>query len=105
MATAAKSVRGRQDRPKLTVDYDPAVDVLYLVLGSPVELEGDGLSGGIELDYSVETGEPCGITVIGYLRNGWAQNIWELAQKASQHLRIDPVQIKLAIERTTRLRP
>jgi hypothetical protein len=72
----------------IQASYDAPVDVLHLV-SEAVPYEGDGMPGGIELDYSIEDGRPCGIKVIGFQRNGWDQNTSQLAKIAGQHFRLD----------------
>jgi uncharacterized protein YuzE len=73
---------------KLKASYDPDADVLYLNLGEPVPIEGDGLPRGVELDYAMEGGQPCGVTVIGYNLNGWNNSMSELAMIAAAHLSV-----------------
>ena len=65
--------------------YDEAVDVLYLFWGEPRDVEGEGLSDGVELDFDVENGFPCGVTVLGFERNGWPSRIHDLAEIVSAH--------------------
>lgn len=81
----------------IRADYDLRADVLYVTLGPPIECEGDGLDKGIELDYSVSDGKPCGTTVIGFRRNGWQRNMPELARVISQHVHIPEPVISAAI--------
>lgn len=100
MATANKNVN---ERPKLAASYDQAVDVLYVVLGSPKELEGDGLPGGIELDYAFD-GSPCGVTVMGFRRNGWNEKRNELLKVISRHLGIGTATVGVTIEHALRAR-
>jgi hypothetical protein len=73
-------------QPDVTADYDRTADVLYLMRGSLRPVEGTGLAGGVELDYALEDGSPCGVTVIGFRRNGWHERPEELAEIASDHL-------------------
>jgi hypothetical protein len=84
-------------RPKLTADFDAAGDVLNVVLGKPVPAEGSGLPGGIELDFAIEDGKPCGATVIGYRRNGWVERTDELAARIGAHLAVRPQIVAEAI--------
>lgn len=58
--------------------------------GERVPAEGEGSSGGVELDYTLADGLPCGATVIGYRRNGWSERVEELAGIAGKHLAINP---------------
>jgi hypothetical protein len=86
----------------LRVSYDQTVDVLHVASGAPSEVEGDGLPNGIELDYRTDDGKPSGVTIIGYLRNGWANNLKELASIISNHLGSDPNEVVEKIEIETR---
>ena len=68
MVAATKQIA---DQTPLRFGYDKNVDVLYLVVGAPQDVEGDGLPDGVEIGFSVTTGAPCAVTVIGYRRNHW----------------------------------
>jgi hypothetical protein len=81
--------------------YDQDGDVLYVVLGGPAVVEGDGLPNGLELDFSVESGEPCGATVIGYRRNHWQDESDRLAKLIGSHMSVDPSEIVLLIRNAT----
>lgn len=83
----------------MTADYDRSVDVLYVMLNPPVAVEGDGRPGGVELDYSQKDGSPCGVTVIGYKKNGWPQKVSALASIIGNHLTLKPQVIKSTIEK------
>jgi hypothetical protein len=77
-------------KPRMSVKYDRPVDVLHIVVGEPLAYEGDGRPGGIELDYSIDEGVPCGAKVIGLKKYGWPNRLGELAEILSKHLSIDP---------------
>lgn len=83
-------------------DYDRLVDVLYITLGDPTPVEGDGLPRGVELDWALEGGFPCGVTVIGYRRNGWAETAGELAEIVGRHLSLPPELIRIPVEEAVR---
>jgi uncharacterized protein YuzE len=90
-----------QQREKLLhANYDRRVDVLYVMVGSPVNIEGEGLPDGIELDYSSENGSPCGVTVIGYSRNGWPARAGYLSSIVANHLSIDRNDVDRLIKNT-----
>lgn len=78
----------RDPKSELTVGYDPAVDVLYVTLYE-APCDGEGIPGGLELDYSALDGRPCGITVFGYNRNGWNESLKGLIEIGSKHLDVD----------------
>ena len=78
-------------------DYDRSVDVLYIGRGERVSAEGEGLPGGVELDYTLADGTPCGATVIGYRRNGWPDRLAELTRIVAGHLSVGPKRIADAI--------
>jgi hypothetical protein len=99
MASDTLHIRLRQ--PDVTADYDRAADVLYLMRGSARPVEGTGLPGGLELDYSLEDGSPCGVTVIGYRRNGWHEKADELSEIASGHLTESKGKLVETIKRAT----
>ena len=97
-------VTHRSDSRKLVtlrVSYDRGVDVLHLATGKRADLEGEGRPDGIELDYAVDDGRPCAVTVFGYMRHGWIPRLRELAQIAGSHLSIDPLKIVRKIEKET----
>ena len=98
MVTAAERLKD----PKLRVKYDRTVDVLHIHVGAPVASEGDGRQGGIELDYSVENGRPCGAKVIGFTRYGWSNNLGELARIVGNHLSIGTEEVVDAIKEALR---
>ena len=91
------AIKKRMTFNPVSAQYDPAVDVLYLTLGEPVEFEGDGLPGSVELDYSLQDGSPCGVAVIGFKRNGWSKEVSKLTKIASDHLSIDPTIVRKLI--------
>ena len=85
---AAKKYRSvTQD---LTADYDRRADVLYVLVGAPVEAEGDGRPDGIELNFTVADDTPCGVTVIGFKRYGWPDRLAALADLTAKHLSVQP---------------
>lgn len=86
-------------RRSLRADYDRSVDVLYFFTGEAVPVEGDGLPGGVEIDYSIASGSPCGVTVIGYARNQWPDKLTELANIIAKYLAIDPARSVRVIEK------
>ncbi len=82
----------------MTVEYDQPVDVLMVVMGDRMPVEGDGRDGGIELDYSIETGLPCGAKVIGYKKYGWPAHMDALANILAEHLGVSHNYLVEAIE-------
>ena len=84
------AISSNRDTVMLRASYDGEVDVLHLASGVPADVEGDDLPGGIELDYSVADGHPCGVTIIGYVRNGWDRKVTELSGIVARHLSVDP---------------
>jgi hypothetical protein len=57
------------------VDFDHASDVVYVSLGEPVPDEGEDRPGGIILRYALRDNSPSGVTIVGFARNGWNQNL------------------------------
>jgi hypothetical protein len=84
----------------LRASYDRAVDVLHLAAGDPSDVEGEGLPRGVELDFSVEDGRPCGVTIIGFKRNGWSDDLVNLADTVSRHLSLDPPYVIKVIQQS-----
>jgi hypothetical protein len=79
----------RRDRFALvSADYDRRVDVLYIARGERVPAEGEGIPGGIELDYAPADGSPCGATIIGFRRNGWPERLEQLTRVTAAHLSV-----------------
>ena len=87
----------RQPPVALRVSYDRAVDVLHLAAGEPSAVEGEGLACGVELDFSVDDGRPCGVTVLGYHRHGWSERLADLATIVGRHLSLSPGDVAGAI--------
>lgn len=88
-------------KPRVSINYDQPVDVLHIVVGEPLAYEGDGRPGGIELDYSLDEGTPCGAKVIGLKKYGWPSRLRELAEILSKHLSVDPAILTRDIARHT----
>jgi hypothetical protein len=84
----------------LRASYDSAVDVLHLATCEPSDVEGEGLPRGVELDFSVEDGRPCGVTIIGFKRNGWPGDLVKLADTVSHHLGLDPPYVIKVIQQS-----
>ena len=78
-------------------DYDRSVDVLYIARGERVPAEGEGLPDGIELDYALADGTPCGATIIGYRRNGWPEKLEQLTRILAAHLSVGTKRLAGAI--------
>jgi hypothetical protein len=70
----------------LRTSYDRISDVLYIWLGEPVPSEGDGVPNGIELDYALIDGKPCGATIIGFHQYEWPNHLEELGAIVGRHL-------------------
>jgi hypothetical protein len=81
----------------IQASYDAPVDVLHLVR-DVVPHEGDGLPDGVELDYALEDGRPCGVKVIGFHKNGWDFKPSQLAKIVSQHLQWNENDISVLIK-------
>jgi hypothetical protein len=81
----------------LRVDFDPASDVVYVSLGEPVPDEGEDRSGGVILRYASHENSPSGVTIVGFARNGWEQNLTRLCGIIGRHLNADPGAVLAAI--------
>jgi hypothetical protein len=93
------AVRDRIARIPPGVDYDRAADVLYVSLGRPVPDEGEDRPRGIVLRFAVEGDRPTGVTVIGFRRNGWNNDLHSLSKLISRHLTIDSNGVLEVLER------
>lgn len=74
----------------LKITYDRPVDVLHIRNGKGGLFEASDLERGVELDFSLEDGLPCGATIIGFERNHWREEIDKLASLIASHLSIMP---------------
>jgi hypothetical protein len=81
----------------VAADYDSNADVLYIARGERVPAEGEGLPGGVELDYALADGSPCAATVIGFRRNRWPERVDALAGIIGRHLSIGPKRVAAVI--------
>jgi hypothetical protein len=89
------------DPRRVSVAYDRHADVLHVTLGDAVPYEGDGRPKGVELDYALKDGSPCGAKVIGFERNGWTEKgrLAELASILGRHLSVPAAEVALAVAR------
>ena len=87
----------RMNLPALKVAYDRPVDVLHITIGEATAYEGEGLPRGVEIDYAVDNGVPCGAKVIGFERNGWSEETKALAALLSRYLDVSATDIAIAI--------
>jgi hypothetical protein len=83
---------------RITAVYDFPVDVMHLTVGVGQAYEGDGLPDGIEIDYSLETGAPCGAKIIGFDRYGWDRDVKRLASVIAAKLEVKRSEILKAIK-------
>jgi|SRR5271166_2404916 len=84
---------------QLHADYDLGADVLYIALGRPREDEGEDMPDGIVLRYGADDNRPSGVTVIGYIKNGWSRNVGALAKIVTAHLSTEREQAIRVIKR------
>jgi Protein of unknown function (DUF2283) len=84
------AVRDKIARIPPAVDYDRHADVLYVSLGKPVPDEGEDRPRGVVLRFSTKDDHPTGVTVIGYRRNGWSNDLQALSRLIALHLTINP---------------
>ena len=91
-----------QANQHIAASYDRPVDVLHVTVGRPQAYEGDGFPRGVEIDYSLKTGKPCGAKVIGFQRNGWHERINELARFMAKHLPVEDKDILNAVKKVIR---
>jgi hypothetical protein len=81
------------------VDFDHASDVVYVSLGEPVPDEGEGRPNGVVARYSLRDNSPSGVTIVGFVHNGWDQHLAKLSEIIGQFLNVDPSAVSTAIMR------
>lgn len=93
-------MRNLRTLPKsdLWVGYDRVADVLHITVGSCSSYEGEGLPGGIEVDYRLSDGSPCGAKVIGFLHYGWGKRLPDIARELGARLDVSDQQLRRKIE-------
>lgn len=89
-------------RQKLRASYDELADVLYISLGEPVPSEGDGVPNGIELDFTLDSGIPCGATVIGFRQYEWHNYLEQLGAIIARHLGMRGLDVESAVQSAVR---
>src|SRR3954470_9090015 len=80
----------RSQQQTISVDYDAQGDVFYIVLGEDGPVESKAIPEGVDLDFRLDTEEPCGLTILGYRRYGWPNRVAELSAIAARHLSMSP---------------
>lgn len=73
---------------QLDVQLDVDADVLYVSSGWNGPIEGTGQPDGVQLDFALDTNNPCGVTVIGFSHYGWPERLPELATLVAEHLTV-----------------
>jgi hypothetical protein len=84
---------------QICADYDRGADVLYIALGLPREDEGEDRPRGIVLRYGADDDRPSGVTIIGYVGNGWSREVGRLAKIITSHLSVDSEEVIRVIKR------
>jgi hypothetical protein len=80
---------------RVSADYDPHADVLYLALDMPRPAEGEETPDGLVLRYDAETDEPCGVTA---LRLGsWKDHQDQLSRRVGEFLGVPPPDVRSAL--------
>lgn len=92
----------KKKRQPISVDYDRSSDVLYVAIEPIAPAEGEDRPRGVVLRYTMDGDIPCGVTVIGYRLNRWAENPAQLAELVADHLGLHPLTVLGEIERATR---
>ena len=83
---------------RVTADYDRDADVMYVALGSPVPSEGEDHPRGVVLRFAQSDNSPSGVTIIGYFRHRWDEDLHSLSELIGRHLRVDATNARLALE-------
>jgi hypothetical protein len=84
------------------VRYDPGPDVLYVERGVQIPSRKQDRLRGIALRFAKGNDEPSGLTVTGFVRNGWHRELPALSQIVGSHLAVDPMEVMFAIQRATK---
>lgn len=79
--------------------YDSDGDVLYLLFGDPHPGYGDEGPHDIIFRFAELDDAPIGATVIGYSALGWPKQKGELAKIVGRHLKVDPMEVLMALKR------
>lgn len=77
----------------LSIVLDREADVLYATAGWDGPVEGTGLPDGVELDFKLDSDEPCGATIIGFQAHRWPDRLPELAGIIANHLALSSTAI------------
>jgi hypothetical protein len=85
-----------------TVRYDPGPDVLYVERGVQIPSKRQDRLRGIVLWFAISNDEPSGVTVTGFVGNGWHRELSALSQIVGSHLAVDPMEAMFAIQRATK---
>jgi hypothetical protein len=86
---------------KVSVDYDRDVDVLYVAIGKPRPAEGEDRPRGVVYRYAMDDDAPCGVTIVGFRRNGWHEKLGELARFVAAQLGAEPEQVAALVREST----
>jgi hypothetical protein len=86
-----------KDAPRVHAGYDRGADILYLSLGNPRDDEGEDRPFGVVLRYDIKDEKPSGVTVIGYIDNGWRDKLQDLAIIVGNHLSVNPSEVITSI--------
>jgi len=78
--------------------YDKRADVLHVCRGKPQPGRSDEHEG-ILFRYAVADGKPCGVTVIGFLQDGWDHKTRRLIHLISAHLKEPADKVERAIQK------
>jgi|SRR5713226_6594826 len=85
----------------LSIDYGRDDDVLYITVGKPRLAEGEDGPNGIVYRYATDDNAACGVTIIGFRRNGWHENLGELARLIAGHLGRKVSRVEALVRKST----
>ena len=85
----------------LALKYDQRADVLYVRVGEPVPADVDEDDAGLLVRFAKETGEACGVTVLGFAST-WELEIDRLADLLEGHLHIPAGDVARALASVAR---
>jgi len=93
MASASMT---RKSYSSVSALYDEKADVLYVWRGGPQPAETEERDG-LLLRFAFSDGTPCGVTVVGYIENGWNTQLHGLVKRISAHISESATQVESAI--------
>jgi len=84
---------------QIRADYDKFADVLYVAAGDRVPAKSIEGPFGLFFRRSLANDMPSGVTIDGYLENGWAESLIATSTLIGEFLHVSGSSIEQAIKR------